>query len=287
MSRKKVLLILAVVLLATAWVSYRIISEREKQVPAEWPEAGGEDDSPIEQVEPENGEKDAPGEVGLQYLGHSCFLLELDGIHFLLDPYSPRVGYGELEVEADVITVSHEHMDHNYVEAAPGARVIRGLTADGLGWEDVSVSLGRVRITGLPTYHDDASGRLRGRNMAFIFQLDDLKVVHLGDLGHFLNETQAEKLQGVDLLLVPVGGHYTIDARQARELIEVLDPAIAVPMHCRTEATRNWPMELVKEFTEQEDGVKKIDPGMVILKPEDWPEKGEIWVLEPEPPNDI
>ena len=281
MSRKKVFLILIVVLAATVWVSFRIISERKEQSLQEGMDMAEQDLPPIEQIEPDIEGEDVISEVGIEYFGHSCFMLDLFEIQFLLDPYSPQVGYGELQLDANVITVSHEHMDHNYVAAAPGAQVIRGLTADGLGWEDVMVSLGRVRVTGLPTYHDDASGRLRGRNMAFIFEFGEIKIAHLGDLGHLLNESQAEKLRDVDILMVPIGGHYTIDAKQARELVLELSPAVVLPMHYRTEATRNWPIDPLKTFIEGEKNVKELGPGMVRINLEDLPEEGEIWVLKP------
>ncbi len=283
MSRKTVLLALIVVLAATLWVSFRIISERREQSLQEGMDMAEQESPPVEQIEPDIEEEDVISEVGITYYGHSCFMLDLFDIRFLLDPFSPQVGYGELQVDANVITVSHEHMDHNFVAAAPGAQVIRGLTADGLGWEDVMVSLGRVRVTGLPTYHDDASGRLRGRNMAFIFEFGEVKIAHLGDLGHPLNETQAEKLRDLDILMVPIGGHYTIDAKQAKELVLELSPAVVIPMHYRTEATRNWPIDPLKTFTEGEKNVKELGPGMVEINLEDLPEETEIWLLKPTP----
>ncbi len=218
------------------------------------------------------------GEIRLEYLGHSAFLLEAEGLKMLMDPYSPQVGYGNLEVEADLVTVSHEHMDHNYTAAAPGARVIRGLAPDGLGWEDVSLSEGNVTISGLATYHDDASGKLRGRNMAFIFDLGGIRLVHLGDLGHILGEGDVEKIGPVDVLLIPVGGHYTIDAAEAKKVMEQLSPSIVIPMHYQTSTTQNWPIETPASFLEGEK-VEKKGGGPLLISGDTLPQEREIWVL--------
>ncbi len=282
MSRKKILIVLLVVMAITALVSYRIVMERQ----AGSPEVE-EDPNAIE--EPENGpepdvreELQVEGrEISLQYLGHSSFLLEVDGFSILMDPYSPQVGYGTLEVEADLVTVSHEHLDHNYVAAAPGARVIRGLTADGLGWDDISLSIGKINIFNVPTYHDEASGKMRGRNSVFIFDIGELRLVHLGDLGHVLGESEVERIAPVHVLMVPVGGHYTIDAGEAEKVVDQLSPAVAVPMHYRTEATRNWPISGLEPFLEGRENVRKKDSKPVHITMEKLPETTEVWVMEP------
>jgi L-ascorbate metabolism protein UlaG (beta-lactamase superfamily) len=222
-------------------------------------------------------------EILLQYLGHSSFLLQADELSVLMDPYSPDVGYGALQLKADLVTASHEHLDHNYVAAVPEAKVLRGLTSDALGWEDISFTAGDLTVTNLPTYHDGSSGKLRGRNSAFIFDLPDFRLVHLGDLGHLLSESDLEKLAPVDILLIPVGGHYTIDAGEAKEIIEQVKPKVAIPMHYRLEATRNWPIAGLDEFIAGLENVKKVGKKPLSFKAGQLPENTEIWVMEPNP----
>ncbi|NLX92154.1 MAG: MBL fold metallo-hydrolase [Firmicutes bacterium] len=273
MSRKSALWVLVIVLIAAVWFSYRAGPEKRLST-----EHDGntlvEEDFNVQ----ERGDEEVAGDIKLEYLGHSAFLLEAEGFRCLMDPYSPQVGYGTLEVEADVVTISHEHMDHNYAAAASEAKVLRGLTPDGLGWEDIAFSEGKISIFGLSTYHDSASGKLRGRNMAFVFDIGDVRLVHLGDLGHILGESDVEKLSPVDVLLVPVGGHYTIDAAEAKEVVQQLSPSVVIPMHYQTSTTQNWPIETVKTFLEGENVREK--ESRVLISRNSLPEEREIWVLE-------
>lgn len=273
MSRKSALCVLVIVLIAAVWFGYRVGPGKRFSPEHEGNSLVDEDFNVQEREEGVFG-----SEIKLEYLGHSAFLLEVEGFRFLMDPFSPQVGYGSLEVEADVVTISHEHMDHNYAAAAPEARIIRGLTPDGLGWEDVSFSEGNISIFGLSTYHDDASGKLRGRNMAFVFDIGDVRLVHLGDLGHILGEADVEKLSPVDVLIVPVGGHYTIDAAEAKEVVQQLSPSVAIPMHYQTSTTQNWPIETAKTFLEGEDVREK--ESQVIISRDTLPEEREVWMLE-------
>jgi L-ascorbate metabolism protein UlaG (beta-lactamase superfamily) len=282
LAKKAVRWSLAVVLIfILTWAGYQVIMEQSAGIP---------DEELQNQVPKEDCEKSEAstemegvltGEIKIQYLGHSSFLVEVDELCILMDPFSPQVGYGTLELEADLITVSHEHMDHNYVNAAPEAKVLRGLTSDGLGWEDISYSVGDLSITSIPAYHDKASGKLRGRNSIFIFDLGDIRLVHLGDLGHLLNDGDIEKLVPVDVLLVPVGGHYTIDAMEAKQVVQQLVPAVVVPMHYQTKVTRNWPITELDIFLEGEEIVLQKGEKPVIINRDNLPESTEIWVLDP------
>ncbi len=198
-----------------------------------------------------------------------------------MDPYSSSTGYGTLELEAEIITVSHEHDDHNYAGAAPGAKVIKGLTPDALGWEEVSLTFGELHISTLASYHDDTAGKSRGRNAIFIFDLGNLRFAHLGDLGHPLNEGDMTKLKPVDILMIPVGGHYTIDAVQAKAIVGELAPAVVIPMHYETEITKNWSLAGVNAFLEGEKNVKDKGPQPVTISSDKLPAGTEIWVFEP------
>lgn len=162
----------------------------------------------------------------IKWLGHSAFLLtESTGITALTDPFDARmVGYGFSAPPVDIVTVSHGHGDHNF---------LRGVS----GYKQVYSEPGtfeyknRVRITGVSTFHDDCKGRARGRNTVFKLDMDGINIVHMGDIGEPCNPELVERLGRVNVLLVPVGGNYTVDAKRAKDYVDRLKPDIAIPMH--------------------------------------------------------
>lgn len=165
----------------------------------------------------------------LTWYGHSCFLLESEsGTRVLMDPCDPETGYHVEEVEADIITVSHGHHDHNYVQAAAGHPVV--IETPGVHKET------GVRISGFTTFHDEQGGAKRGGNIAFLVEMDNVRVLHLGDLGHELDPALVEAIGGVDVLLCPIGGVYTIDAQTAKKVAASINPQVFVPMHYMTPA---------------------------------------------------
>lgn len=218
-------------------------------------------------------------EMKITYLGHAAFLLEADEIRILMDPYEAGTGgYGALSYEVDVVTASHEHSDHNYVQAAQGnPQVLRGLTGD--GWQDVDYSINGVSFASVKTFHDDAEGLDRGRNAAFIVELDGLRLVHLGDLGHLLDEEQASVLSPVDILLIPTGGHYTIGPTEADQVIEQLNPRVIIPMHYRTQEISGWPLQDLDTFLEGKANIKHSGEKSVSVSKSTLPESMEIWPL--------
>lgn len=152
--------------------------------------------------------------------GHSCFTLETSGGTLVLDPYQDGSvpGYAPLKLTADAVFCSHEHRDH-------GARdvvALSGRTPD-------------VTVEEIHTFHDPEGGRLRGTDIIRIFSADGLRVAHLGDLGCELEPEQKERLKGLDAVMVPVGGFYTIDAKQAKALMDELQPRVVIPMHYRSQ----------------------------------------------------
>lgn len=153
----------------------------------------------------------------ITWLGHSCFSLESGGYKLVVDPYTDVPGCGPLQVEADAVFCSHDHFDHNYL---PAVTLRQG------GESPFSVHT-------LKTWHDDRQGALRGENLVHVFRAEGLTVVHLGDLGELLTDRQAEELAGCDALLLPIGGTYTIDAVQAKEVMEQVKPRVVIPMHYR------------------------------------------------------
>jgi L-ascorbate metabolism protein UlaG (beta-lactamase superfamily) len=211
----------------------------------------------------------------IKYLGHSAFLITSDkGVKIITDPYgtSPDLTYGEIRAAADIVSVSHDHFDHCNVAAVGGnPQVIR--RAEVATAKD-------IKFRGINSYHDDEGGRMRGNNIIFCFEVDRLKVCHLGDLGHKLDDKQLKEIGSVDILLIPVGGYYTIDAETATAVCEQLKPRVIIPMHYRT--AKGLPaIAGVDEFLRGKGKVKWLDTSQVEFKAGELPEAGQIIVLKP------
>lgn len=183
-----------------------------------------------------------PPVVGhLTYYGQSCFLLETAaGTRVLMDPFGKAAGLPmPANLRADLITISHEHPDHNNVRMSTGGtpRVIHGLTPDKKGWMRINEKFRDVSIRSVGVYHDDKRGALRGLDTVFVFEVGGLRIAHLGDLGHMLDDDELEAIGSVDVLLVPVGGVTTLDAYQATRVIDELHPRLMIiPMHYKPDA---------------------------------------------------
>ncbi|MEN6350553.1 MAG: MBL fold metallo-hydrolase [Syntrophomonas sp.] len=162
----------------------------------------------------------------IRWLGHASFLIELQGGKILTDPSDEKYGYPVFTEDVDLVTVSHEHQDHNAVHMLKGnPRVIRG---EGIfEWKDII-------IRGTSSFHDKNQGKLRGRNTIYKISAEGLDLVHLGDLGDILTTDQLKQIGNVDILMLPVGGVYTVDAEGAFENMKLLKPRIIIPMHFKT-----------------------------------------------------
>lgn len=154
----------------------------------------------------------------ITYFGHSCFKLEQNGFCVVIDPFADVRGYQDVHTTADMVLCSHDHFDHN---AVAGVKRRPGRQANPFG------------VTMMETFHDDAQGAKRGKNIVHILSCEGRTLVHLGDLGHLLNERQLSYIAGCDALMIPIGGTYTIDIDQAWELIHAANPKIVIPMHYR------------------------------------------------------
>ena len=164
--------------------------------------------------------------MDLTWLGHGCFRLRGKNASVVTDPFPPSIGLKLPKLEAELVTVSHPHENHSYTQAVAGG----GYRIEGPGEYEVA----GVSVFGLPTFHDASSGAERGRNTVYVIELDDVRICHLGDLGHRLGDQDAEAIGTVDVLLVPVGGHNTVNAAQAAEIVTQLEPKIVIPMHYAT-----------------------------------------------------
>ena len=176
-------------------------------------------------------------------IGHAKFLIELEnGLRIVTDPYDATCGYPVTPVKADVVLVSHGHHDHSAVDTIPGTpRVIA---------EKGTYDLGDgVKVTAVEAFHDDAEGTKRGKTLLFSVRAEGLNAVHLGDLGHIPTAAQIGALGAADVLMVPVGGFFTIDAAQAKETAELLQAKVILPMHYRTRVNSDWPIAPAEAFT--------------------------------------
>jgi L-ascorbate metabolism protein UlaG (beta-lactamase superfamily) len=211
----------------------------------------------------------------IKYLAHSAFVITSDtGVKIITDPYetSPGLTYGEITESADIVSVSHEHFDHCNVAAVKGSpAVVRragSSTAKGIDFK------------GIASYHDQAKGSLRGNNIIFCFEVDSIRVCHLGDLGHLLDDKQLKEIGSVDILLIPVGGYFTIDAKAAAQVCDQLKPRVVIPMHYRTE--KSFPdIAGVDEFIKGKDNVTWQDSSEVEFKAGGLPTASQIIVLKP------
>ena len=180
----------------------------------------------------------------IMHAGHAKFVIELeDGTRIVTDPFDASCGYPIEEIRADVALVSHGHHDHNAVDTLQGEpRII-----DREGVYTVSPS---VRVTAVKGYHDDQQGAQRGETLLFLLEAEGLRVVHLGDLGCDLTEDQISVLKKPDLLMIPVGGHFTIDAAKAHQIADILEARVILPMHYKTRYNRDWPITGPEDFLE-------------------------------------
>lgn len=204
----------------------------------------------------------------IAWKGHASFLLQTDGKKILTDPFDAKLGYPLVKEPADIVMVSHDHWDHNATEAVPGKpSIIRGAG---------SQRINNIAIAGLKTYHDKSAGKQRGENTVFKITAEDINVVHLGDIGAIPPDL-IKNLGSVDILLVPVGGVYTIDAEEAVELVQQIKPSIVIPMHYQTPHL-SFQLDPVEKFTRHFE--KVIYKQQLNISKETLPSEMQIIILD-------
>lgn len=168
--------------------------------------------------------------MNIQYYGHSCFKITTkpagrgqEDVNAFIDPFDKSIGLRPPQGQADIVLVTHNHPGHNNVEALKGSPVVVDIPGE--------YSIKGINIVGIPSYHDANLGQDRGRNNIYLIETEDIRICHLGDLGTDLNEKQLEEIDGVDILMIPIGGIYTIDAKKAIDIIKKLEPKMIIPMH--------------------------------------------------------
>ncbi|MEK7470385.1 MAG: MBL fold metallo-hydrolase [Patescibacteria group bacterium] len=162
--------------------------------------------------------------MDITYIGHSSFKIRTKSATVITDPFDPAsTGIKFPPQEADIVTISHDHADHNYLEKISGYKKVVAGPGE---YEIMGIS-----IIGISTFHDDKEGSERGKNTIYVYEAEGLRIVHLGDLGHALSESQIEALGEVDILMIPVGGVYTIGPKEASDLVSAVEPYFVIPMH--------------------------------------------------------
>jgi len=182
--------------------------------------------------------------MDISYLGLSSFKLKFSQVNVVTDPFDPKmVGLKFPKASCDFVTVSHQHQDHNYLDGLADYKKV----LDGPGEYEIM----GVSVLGYPFYHDDQKGEKRGDNTAFIFEFQGLRILHLGDLGHELSSKEMDILGDIDVVMVPVGGVFTINAQKAAELVKSMEPSIVIPMHYKIDGMSSNTFESL-------DGVDKF-----------------------------
>lgn len=214
----------------------------------------------------------------IRWLGHASFLLQsADGTKVITDPYeSGAYGGGimhtSINIEPHIVTVSHDHADHGYVEGVPGRFEVVKSPGDR--------TVTGIEIKGVGCFHDIEKGALRGKNIMFVITVDGVRVAHLGDLGHELDPCEVEQLGQIDVLLIPVGGYYTIGPDEAARVIGLLEPKLVIPMHFKNERV-NLTIGPVDDFLRGRQNVKTPDTSEIEVTKDSLPAGTEIVVLKP------
>lgn len=168
--------------------------------------------------------------MNIQYYGHSCFKITTkpagrgqQDVTLFIDPFDKSIGLRPPQGSADLVLSTHAHHDHNNIEAIKGEPYVVDIPGE--------YSVKGINIVGIPSFHDAKQGAERGLNTIFVFESEDMRICHMGDIGSDLTEKQLEDINGVDILMIPIGGKYTIDGKKAVDIIKKIEPKIAIPMH--------------------------------------------------------
>ena len=213
----------------------------------------------------------------IKWYGHSAFLITSDqGTKIITDPYEPgafggQLSYGKIKDQVDIVLTSHDHADHNYTKDLPGTpQVVKG---------SGSKTIKGVSMKGVSTYHDSSKGSERGANTIFTLKIDNIQLCHLGDLGHLLSDKELAEIGPVDILLIPVGGFFTIDPKEATRVAEQIKPKILIPMHFKTKKC-GFPIASVEDFLKGKTNTKRPKASEAAFDKTTLPQQMEILVLE-------
>lgn len=215
----------------------------------------------------------------ITYLGHSSFKIKGNTGTLVTDPFSNYIGFNFPSASADIITVSHDHEDHNNTKAVAGtARREVPLVVNHPG----EYEAGGISVFGVKTFHDANGGVERGENIVFSFLVDDVKVCHLGDLGHELTSEQLAEIGSIDVLICPVGGAMTLDLSQAIKMMQVLEPSYVIPMHYKTPKHNTdvfGDLHSLEDFLKEYGATDAVPLAKLTISKDRLPEETELVVL--------
>lgn len=209
----------------------------------------------------------------MKWLGHASFLITAaDGTKIITDPFGKYDGlnYAPISESADVVLVSHQHGDHVGGNVGGNPQQIAQVG---------STTAKEIGFKGIASHHDPSGGKERGDNIIFCFTVDGMNVCHLGDLGHVLTDQQVAEIGGIDILLIPVGGFFTIDAKEATQVCNQLNPKVIIPMHVSNDKC-GFPIAKVDDFLQGKSNIEKANSSEKDFKKEDLPSTQMIVVLD-------
>lgn len=215
----------------------------------------------------------------ISYLGHSCFKIVTkylgQDLEIITDPYDKSIGFRVPKMSADIVTISHHHDDHDNAMAVSGNIESNPFIIDQSGEYEIK----GVFVTGIPSYHDGKEGQDRGENIIYRYDIEGLILVHLGDLGHDLSDNQLDKLGNVDILMIPVGGTYTLNASAASKVVRQIEPRIVIPMHYKAEKLK-LKLDSVNAFRKEMGGQAETEKKLKITKSNLPSEETKLTILE-------
>ena len=213
----------------------------------------------------------------IKWFGHAAFKITTDGgVTVIIDPYQSgafggALSYGKIAEATDIVLTSHDHDDHNYTKDIKGTH--KHFNKEGIYKEK------GITIEAFPCYHDPSEGKERGSNLIFVIEADELRLAHMGDLGHALSQDIINKMEKVDIVLLPVGGFYTIDADEAGKVTQDINARITIPMHYKTPKC-DFPIADVDTFTAGKKGVKMANAFEIEVTKDSLPKEPEIIVMK-------
>lgn len=221
--------------------------------------------------------------VTIRWYGQSFFLLTSSaGTRIALDPFG-NIGFPmPADVQADAVTITHNHLDHNNPGLIKGSpEILRGLTADGKDWNRIDQKVKEVRIYTVRSDHDAEQGAKRGPNAIFVYEVDGLRLAHLGDLGTLLSPEQLQQIGAVDILFIPVGdGPFTIGPQEATQVVQQVRPRVTIPMHYKTPARPQWPGKDEQEFLAGKANVRRLGGHTLTVSKATLPPVPQIVVMD-------
>ncbi len=219
--------------------------------------------------------------IKIEYFGHACFqLTSPENVKILIDPFSKDLGYDIPDVRPTAVLVSCKDPNHDNVAMAKGEPVIlRGVTEDGSDWNKIQYTYKDVKVFNVPTYRDEQRGAIRGKNSLFIIVIGSIRLGHMGAMGESIKPNHIRQYERIDVAFIPVGGHTLIDAAQADEIIQFINPKVVIPMAYKTPRTQNSVFDRVTRFTGDKKNVVELTTNRLDIMADRFPMMQQVFVM--------